>query len=358
MADRILFDSDNLSAIRAELARLYDDMSDVSDALNAVNTSGEWWSKIRGRNGRALNELSSIKSAVNVQKNRADTLGAGVARTQTVFEDAESRIVRLSDGLWTSETSNYGGNSGSAPGAPYSAGGGASSGAEPSKQDEFQNFLWKLVGGSGLFGEMIADIRDLAVADNIPDGLKALVKIGGTGYSWCEFINEGNPISEIFGVGKYLENLKDIDCSWSNFGKNFRQGFGKKIADNAGWVVGGITSAIDNFVEWDEGGRQNAGRYVREAAAEAVFDVTKDAVIMAATGAVLSAAIGTAAPVALAGVAAAFVSYGADWVCKQVTSSVFGSEMSLTETVGHLVGEAYDRQVSTISALWSTAFAA
>lgn len=99
MSDKIMYREASLSAAASELDKLADALSDVMRQLDAVDTSAQWWSKVKGAgcDGSALDTLRALRTKSAAVGSESSDLADGVRRTIELFEEAEARANGLYD---------------------------------------------------------------------------------------------------------------------------------------------------------------------------------------------------------------------------------------------------------------------
>lgn len=103
MNDRIIYQAESLNGAASALDKLAGTIGDVTRQLDGVDTSGEWWDKIRG----SKEELRSIRSRSSELGSDSAKLAGSVRRAVEIFKEADETVRGLCKIEWSEEAPPY-----------------------------------------------------------------------------------------------------------------------------------------------------------------------------------------------------------------------------------------------------------
>ncbi len=386
MGDRVLYKTESLTAAYEELGALIRTLEDVADGLDRVNTSAQWWGQVSVRvSGSSSNARSAVKTLRSQVKRTADTVSdirSGVVKTRAAFDAADSKIVRLADGV----SQGSGHEWGYANGAPYMVRNvSVSIETEPySRWDQFQKefsdrFGWnEALAGAGYIGTIYDFVQDIKNGKSWQDfartGVDITQFIQGATKTWSNYKRIGRAVGAQKAQAWWFKNVtglrplgrassaKKFSTRFANNLTNKTSPFnaqlkeilgdfaGKNGAGRAAVAWAGI--AVDGVLNWSEnreeqrqsGGTMSDARVVAETVTETAVGAAVSYGAGIVVGAAVTAALGTvAAPgvvvVGLTGLAVAGINAGVQALTgKSVTEFVSDGILDTMESVGNAIG--------------------
>lgn len=353
MADNIRYDSGDLQRWARDLSDVSSALASAKSALNRVDTSDFWWSKVK------------VKSSLNLRDaGTSYALGNGrdaIKDIKSALGDYETRVSRLS-GSVTDAVESFDTAEQQVGGIMVDAG---QQSRNLAQDGDWSAFPWakmisKTLSGFGIGGGILSSWMDVALSkdgyDLAKSAGKAIVKTGDKIVKWIDLDKRYTKLSnlgkdyadklrtkEFWGLNKYIKSPSGSANKWTAFKSNFSTSFGKEMTKKVSWITHGIDSGVNNYREW-QSGAISGDRAVVEWATETVGGVALSAGATALTAAAFTAA-GVAAPaVAVVAVGGALV-IGVDWICKNTIgkSDVEGvADRGVVELVGHAAGSLYD----------------
>lgn len=365
MADNISVNSAALAGWAAKLSDVSEALSRAESLLRTVDTSEEWWSKVRlngslrlrdsGESlplGTATQAVSLLSGALDRYQQRLERLSEAVKEAASRFEDAEASVCSMIDGAGTGRAEGageggmisggyVGGVAGEAPeGTDWwdflcklATTGVAAFGAEGKILSKSIQYGAKMISGDATGGDLLKYLAECAkpVAD--------WVKLDEKYAAWVSHSQAAADklyTHELLGLRKYAKGI-DVKAGWASFGSNLKKSFADKVGKASTWVVSGIVSGVNNDQEYSSGAI-SADRAVVEGVFETVGSVVTSALTTAAVGAAITAATGAAPAAAVVLVVSGAITVGADFIWKSAT----GSETGIIESAGSWIGERYE----------------
>lgn len=103
MADRIVYKADALEQAMADMEQMAKLLKEVSDGLSHVDTSEEWWSRLKFSPicgaSNALGALEALRRETGYARRDAATICSGIRVTRESFEQAEAQVLAMARSL-------------------------------------------------------------------------------------------------------------------------------------------------------------------------------------------------------------------------------------------------------------------